>query len=187
LKLLRVLVVVLTALSIAELFKLDFGQLYFLRYFNTPQIIGMLWGLYAFTWSLGSLIAHHFRTRLHTLIIFSVVPFVAMSFVDKSWSVALFMLQAIASAALTNQIETRIQENTPSHVRASIMSVVSTLGRLLSLPAALVLGWLFRDYGALVAVRFVTVIAGIALLYWFWASRNTPEVNVAEVAKTDLQ
>ncbi len=178
LKLLRALVVVLTALSVAELFKLDFGQLYFLRYFNAPQIIGVLWGTYAFTWSLGSLIAHHFRARLHVLIIFSVVPFVVMSFVDSGWSVALFMVQAIASAALTNQIETRIQENTPSHVRASIMSVVSTLGRIISLPAALVLGWLFRDYGALVAVRFVAVIASITLLYWLLASRKIPKANV---------
>jgi MFS family permease len=185
LKLLRALVVVLTTLAVAELFKLDFGQLYFLRYFDAPQIIGVLWGIYAFTWSLGSLIAHHFRARLHTLIIFSVVPFVVMSFVDSRWSVTLFMVQAVASAALTNQVETRIQENTPSHVRASIMSVVSTLGRIISLPAALVLGWLFRDYGALAAVRFVAVIASLALLFWVLVSRKMPKADMPIKAETE--
>lgn len=56
-KLVRVLVIVLSVLSISELFKSEFGQLYMVRYFSSPQIIGLLWAAYAFTWSLGSLIA----------------------------------------------------------------------------------------------------------------------------------
>jgi len=171
-KLLRSLVIVLTVLAISELFKSEFGQLYMLRYFSSPQIIGLLWAAYAFTWSLGSLIAHRFRARMNTLIICTVVPFIIMSLVDNWFSVVLFMFQAVAAAAFINQTETRIQENTPSSVRASILSVVATLGRAISIPASFVLGWLFRNYDALVALRFVAVIACITLLYWLWVSRQ---------------
>lgn len=171
-QLIRGLTIVLTALSITELFKSEFGQLYMIRYFSSPEAIGLLWAAYAFTWSLGSLIAHRFRAHLNALIICSVVPFILMSFIDNWFSLVLFMFQAVAAAAFINQTETRIQENTPSSVRASIMSVVSTLGRLISVPASFLLGWLFRDYSALVALQFVAVVAAITLLYWLMANRR---------------
>ncbi len=96
----------------------------------------------------------------------------------------LFMFQAVAAAALINQIETRIQENTPSAVRASILSVVATLGRAVSVPASFVLGWLFRDYSALVALQFVAVVSGLILLYWLWSSRSIPKAK--EPLKADV-
>jgi MFS family permease len=176
-KLIRSLTFILTALAVTELFKSEFGQLYMLRYFSSAQIIGLLWAAYAFTWSLGSLIAHRFRARLNILIVCTTVPFMLMAFIDSWFSLVLFMFQAVAAAALINQIETRIQENTPSVVRASILSVVATLGRAVSVPASFILGWLFRDYGALVALRFVAVVASLVLLYWLWSNRNVPKAN----------
>ena len=176
-KLIRSLTIVLTALAITELFKSEFGQLYMLRYFTAPQIIGLLWAAYAFTWSLGSLIAHRFRARLNTLVICTTVPFIIMAFVDNWFSLVLFMFQAIAAAALINQIETRIQENTPSAVRASILSVVATLGRAVSVPASFVLGWLFRDYSALIALQYVAVVSGLILLYWLWSTSSSPKAD----------
>jgi hypothetical protein len=47
------------------------------------------------------------------------------------------------------------------------------LGRVAAIPASFVIGWLFRDYNALVALRFVAVTAGLILLYWFWVSRRS--------------
>lgn len=171
-KLVRILTIILTALAVTELFKEEFGQLYMLRYFSSDQIIGLLWAAYAFTWSLGSLIAHKFRARLNTLIVLTTVPFILMAFIDNWFSLVLFMFQAIAAAALINQIETRIQENTPSRVRASILSVVATLGRAIAVPASFMLGWLFRDYNALVALRFVAVVSCLVLLFWALASQG---------------
>lgn len=185
-KLVRVLVIVLTAMAISELFKSEFGQLYMFRYFTQPQVIGFLWACFAFSWSLGSLVAHRFRARLNTLIFCSVLPFIAMSFIDNWFSLVLFMFQAIAAAALFNQAGTRIQEATPSEVRASILSIVSTLGRAISIPASFILGWLFRDYNALWALRFVAVVSGLTLVYWLWASRNIPKAHVPIVTEEEI-
>lgn len=177
-KLVRVLVIVLTAFTISELFKSEFGQLYMFRYFSSPQIIGLLWAAYAFTWALGSLIAHRLRNHLNALIVCSVLPFIVMSFIDNWFSLVLFMFQAVAVAAFINQTETRIQENTPSAVRASIMSVVSTIGRAVSVPGSFLLGWLFRDYGSLVALQFVAFISAITLLYWLFVNRKPASPHI---------
>ena len=181
-RLLRVLAIIMSALAIVELFKGEFGQLYMLRYVSDPQIIGLLWAAYAFTWALGSVIAHKLRSRLTTLVVATTLPLVLMAFIDNTFSLVLFMVQAVASAALLNQIETRIQENTPSSVRASILSVLSALGRAISIPASLLLGWLFAQYNELWALRFVAGVAVIVLLYWVWSRRNMPRADKVEVA-----
>lgn len=178
-KLVKALTVVMSLFAITELFKLEFGQLYMFRYVTAVQAIGILWAIFSFSMALGSMVAHRFRSRLSTLIVCSVLPLVLMSFTDNQFSILLFMIQAIAAAALFNQIETRIQENTPSHIRASVLSVVSTLGRTVAVPASFVLGWLFRDFDALVALRFIAILATITLIYWLIITRNIPKADVS--------
>lgn len=181
-RLLLVLSIVMSALAVVELFKGDFGQLYMLRYVSEPQLIGLLWAAYAFTWALGSVIAHRLRTRLTSLIVASTLPLVCMAFIDNALSLAFFMVQAVASAALFNQIETRIQENTPSAVRATILSILSNIGRAISIPASFVLGWLFREFGAFWALRFVAAVALAVLLYWAWSARKISRIDKPAVA-----
>jgi hypothetical protein len=50
--LLRILAIIMSLFAIVELFKADFGQLYFLRYVTEPQLLGLLWAVYAFTWAI---------------------------------------------------------------------------------------------------------------------------------------
>lgn len=171
-KLLRTLTIILTALAIVDLFKDEFGQLYMLRYVSEPQYIGLLWALFAFSWSIGSLLAHRLRARLAWLIVFATVPLIAMSFVDSVYSLVLFMIQAVAGAALLNQIETRVQESTPSSVRASVLSVLSALGRMVAIPASFLLGWIITQYNAFWAMRFIGLIAGMMLIFWLIAKRG---------------
>lgn len=184
--LLRVLAIIMSALAIVELFKGEFGQLYMLRYVSEPQLMGLLWAAYAFTWALGSVIAHRLRTRLTILVVATTLPFMLMAFIDNVFSLALFMIQAVASAALLNQIETRVQENTPSSVRASLLSVLSAAGRAISIPASFVLGWLFTRFGAFWALRFVAAVATVVLLYWLWFRRKVPVADKPEVATVEI-
>lgn len=172
-RLLRVLVIVMSSLTIVEVFKSDFGQLYFLRYISAPQLLGIIWALYAFSWSIGSWIAHHFTKHMNALIWASVLPMVAMSFIDHWFSLVLFMVQAVASAALFNQIETRIQDATPSAVRASILSVVNNVGRAVSVPASFALGYSFQHFQAFWTLRYVTAIAVLTLIYWMSSRKMT--------------
>lgn len=166
--LLRILAIIMSLFAVVELFKADFGQLYFLRYVTEPQLLGLLWAVYAFTWAIGGFIAHRLHNRLNELVIGATLPILLMGFIDNWLALVLFNIQAIASAALMNQIETRIQDETPSYVRASVISVLSSIGRIIAIPASLVLGWIFKNYGAFAAVRFISVLAMCILFVWVY-------------------
>jgi len=167
-KMIFILAMILSALTVVQVFKNDFGQLYILRYVSEPQFIGLLWAGGALSWAAGNLIAHHFKTRLTSLMIVTVLPLIAMSFIDTWFSLVLFMVQQIAMGALFNQIETRVQDVTPSVVRTSILSVLSSLGRAIAVPTSIFIGWIISRYDVFLALRFVSIIALVALFYWLW-------------------
>jgi MFS family permease len=167
-KIILVLTIILSTLTVVQVFKNDFGQLYILRYVSEPQFIGLLWAGGALSWATGNLIAHHFKTRLTSLIFITVLPLIAMSFIDTWFSLVLFMLQQVAMGALFNQIETRVQDATPSAVRTSILSVLSSLGRGIAVPTSILIGWMISRYDVVLALRFVSLIAFLTLLYWLW-------------------
>jgi predicted MFS family arabinose efflux permease len=166
--LLRILAIIMSLYAVVELFKADFGQLYFLRYVTEPQLLGLLWAVYAFTWAIGGFIAHRLHNRLNELVIGATLPVLLMGFIDSWPALVLFNVQAVASAALMNQIETRVQDETPSHVRASIISVLSSIGRAVTIPASLALGWIFKNQGAFVAVRAMSILATCILIIWIF-------------------
>lgn len=167
-KIISILAIILSTLTVVQVFKNDFGQLYILRYVSEPQFIGLLWAGGALSWAAGNLIAHHFKTRLTSLMIITVLPLIAMSFIDTWFSLVLFMAQQVAMGALFNQIETRVQDATPSAVRTSILSVLSSLGRGIAVPTSILIGWVISQYDVFLALRFISIIAFAALLYWLW-------------------
>ncbi len=169
---LRSLVVFVSLMAAVETFKLEFGQLYFLRYMSSLQLLGLLWGLFAALMGVGSFIAHRIRKYLTVLIVMSTFPYVLMSFMD-SWAVIiLFMMQVVAYSAAVNIVETDIQHATPSHVRASVISVMSTFCRFVSVPAALIIGWTMKHSGSLLTVRLLAGVCTISLLIWLFTNKK---------------
>lgn len=179
-KLLRGLAVVMSVFAAVEMFKGEFGQLYIFRYISTPQVIGLLWSAYAVTWSIGSAIAHRLHNRLNILIILSISPLLLMSFIDNGFSLVLFMIQAVASAAMLNQIETKVQHNTPSAVRASTLSLLSAAGRGIVVPFSFLVGWITRDYDVIWSLRLVSLVALLAVLYWLVVNKNEKNTKVTK-------
>lgn len=167
-RILRVLAIISSLVTLIEYFKSDFGQLYMLRYVSSPQAIGVLWAVYAFTWAFGSFIAHRMHRHLTLMIALSTAPIFAMAFLDKWPALILFNIQSIASAVMFNQIETRVQQASPSNVRASILSALSTMGRIISVPAVVVIGWIINHKGAFVTVQWLALVALVSLLYWLY-------------------
>ena len=165
-KLLRGLAVIMSVFAVVEMFKGEFSQLWMMRYFSAPQIVGILWAAYSISWSIGSAIAHRLHKRLKLLILLSVLPILLMSFIDNSFSIILFMIQAVSSAAMLNQIETIVQDKTPSGIRASTLSLLSTIGRLIIIPSGLIVGWIVYSYDIVWALRFITVLALGGCTYW---------------------
>lgn len=170
--LLRSLLVVWMVLAVAELFKQDFSQLYMLQFTHSSILLGYLWALYAFFWAVGSFLAHYLKPYIHYCIAAALGLFGSMSVVRSPLGLGLFMLQVIVAAAATNLIETHIQEHTPSNVRTSILSVLSSLNTLVMLPLSLLFGWIIRQYTIYGALTFVGVVCGIGLVYWLLVGRK---------------
>ncbi len=169
---LRSLIIIFSLISVTEVFKNDFGQLYLARYVSSVEFIGILWALAALSWALGNLIAHRLHARVSWLITAAVIPLMCMSLIDNAFSIVLFMLQHVAMAALFNQVEARVQEATPSSVRSSMISVLSSMGRVVSIPGSIIIGIIISYYDVVWGLRFATFIAVIALVFWFIVSRN---------------
>ena len=137
-----------------------------LRYVSSAQLVGILWAAYAFAWAFGGLIAHRLRGKLSLLVVFATLPYFIIALVDKWPSLIFFLIQAIASAALVNQIDTRVQEATPSRLRATITSVLSLIGRVVVIPASMIIGYTLRNYNAFIGARVVAIVAALILLVW---------------------
>jgi MFS family permease len=163
---LRSVVMVWSALMIVEVFKQDFSQLYMLKFTDSTVVIGVLWAVYAFAWAFGSYIAHRLARWLTPLVLLSAGLTVALAFVQSVWGLGLFMAQVVAAAAAFNLFETRVQHATPSAVRTSIMSVVSTISRVVQLPSVLGIGWLIQRYDVFVTIQWLAVAMALVMGYW---------------------
>jgi MFS family permease len=95
-----------------------------------------------------------------------------MAFVKSPWGLLIMVVQIIASSAAYNLTETRIQDETPSAVRASVMSATTTLYRITNLPMSFVFGWLIAGYGVFAAWQLIAGVAAAALLYWVLIGRK---------------
>lgn len=175
--LLRAIVGVLTGFTFVELFKTDFSQLLMLRYTSSAQVVGILWAIYAFVWGLGGVIAHKVKDKMSSLLFIAGLSTLLVALIDSFWALAIFMVQSVAYAAFINLAETQIQHATPSRVRASVMSIVGSLGRMVAIPGGVLLGWLIKEHGVRSAVWSVAIVAVFVTLIWFVAPKRTVEAN----------
>jgi MFS family permease len=178
----RSLVITWLTLAVAEVFKQDFGQLYALAFTSSAMLVAVFWAVYALLWALGSYLGHRLVKRLDGLLVLSCAATVGLGFIRSPWGIALFLVQVVASAAAYNLLETRVQQATPSEVRASILSVVSTLSRLVQLPFVLVLGWLISRGSVFAGLQLVAGVAALGLVYWVLVGRQRLRDDVRAVA-----
>ena len=164
--LLRSLVTIYTVFAVSELFKQDFSQLYFLAFNNQALLLGLFWAGYAFAWAFGNFIAHRIKGRLNLLLIISFGTLPLLSVWHSPWALGIFLVQAVAAAAAHILIETHVQNATPSAVRASTLSVLSTAERLVRLPGSFLFGWLIAQYDVFAAITVVAISGIAALIYW---------------------
>lgn len=168
----RAIIGVLAGLTIVELFKTDFSQLLMLRYSSSPIFLGIFWALFAFAWATGGYIAHKLKGKLDMLLLLTALPLLGLMMVDRVWALGFFLVQSVAYAAFVNLAETTIQDSIPSRVRASVMSYVSFIYRLIALPAGILLGWQIRNYGVRSAVVLVSSVGIVVTALWFMLPKN---------------
>ncbi|HSX07395.1 MAG TPA: MFS transporter [Candidatus Saccharimonadales bacterium] len=162
----RSLVVMWCVFAVAAPFEQEFSQLYMLRFTQSPIVVGFLWAAAAAMFAIGSWAAHRARKQFAWHVAAALVLLIALGLTTHVWGLALFFGQIIFAQVAFNHIETHVQHATPSGVRTSVMSVLSSLGRVVELPCAIVFGWLINRYGIFVMLRVLAVVSAVGLLYW---------------------
>jgi len=82
------------------------------------------------------------------------------------------MAGVFATQILNLHIETKFQDSVPSSVRASVLSVMTMLGRALAVPSLIGLGWAARAWGAFAMVQILALMLGALLAYWLLVGRR---------------
>jgi MFS family permease len=165
-KLVRSLALLWVVFALIGTFTLDFGQLFVLEFTNSSILLGWSWAIFAFALAVGSFIAHRLQHQVAYVILGAMFLAMSLGLSQRVWTLVPFMIYAVANTAATMLIEAKVQDNTPSAVRTSILSFLSMLGRLFGLPFALLLGWLIRTYDIFWAIRLIALIALATALYW---------------------
>ncbi|MGB3023562.1 MAG: MFS transporter [Candidatus Saccharimonadales bacterium] len=178
-RLLAVLVSMAVMLTVISVFFLDMGQVYMSSYISGVEAIGILWAVYAFALALGSFIAHYFYRHVWVAVVLASLPVVGMMIFDHPWAISLIFVQAVGANILLNQIETRVQEHTPSSVRATILSVISAFGRFVAIPVSIYLGWLIEHAGIRVGLWVPTVAAAAIIVLSMAITRSLYMKNTA--------
>jgi MFS family permease len=180
----RALFTIMCLLWIVEAFKEGFGQLYFLRYaseipllshlsaLSDPAIVSLLFGCFYGIWALGEWVAHLFVGKMTLLVFGSVIPVVVMCVVDSWIGVVAFMVQAFVSAMLFVHIRADVHDVTPSHIRASVMSVKTFVGRMVSIIALPFVGLAMEHGNAIHGVWVIAPFAVLALVVWLVVGRR---------------
>lgn len=175
--LLRTLTVIWCGLHVGEVFKEEFSQLYVLEFTNSAILLGLFWAGYAFTWALGSALAHRYRQRMLPVVLTAIALFVIFGLVGNEWALIAFMAQSVVVAVALMLIETEVQEVTPSAVRASVLSAFSMLGSMARIPAALGLGWITSQYSIFTATQ-VLAAGGVLLIIYAVIMRKRLSMRV---------
>ena len=176
---LRALTVVWCLFAVAAPFTQEFSQVYMLHYTTDPIWLGLLWAIAAFTWAAGSVVAHRARRWLGLAVLLSFGFLIALGFTTRVWGLALLFVQLAVGQVAFNLIETQVQDATPAAVRTSVMSVLSSLSRVVELPCIVLFGWLTARYGVFAMTRVIAVVSVVGVVYWLLAGGRRIKATTA--------
>lgn len=112
----------------------EFGQIFLLSYDITATELGILWAIDAVVVAAALRAAYRFRTIPRATVTLYVLILLGFSCITSPIAIILFMLVYAWSEIVHTVAETEIQHVTSSHIRATVLSAVTFMGNVLSLP-----------------------------------------------------
>jgi MFS family permease len=168
-KVLRNVIIAFSILWVVQSFVYDFSQYWFLGFYDNNVLLGWFWAAFAFMAAIGGVVAH----RLTKYVDYVLSGTLATSFIFGLWrsplALIVFLIHTFFVGVNNNLIETIIQEHTPSAVRASVMSVISTLGRSVAVPTYILFGYLIK-IGRMDLVTYIVAFASVAIAIIYFST-----------------
>jgi MFS family permease len=122
--------------------------------------------------SLGQVVAPKIGRQALKLTPLFFICFLFFSLLQTPWTLVFFYIAGFLYSIIANQTEAAIQDNTPSEIRATTLSVMSFASNVLLVPLGLLFGWIAQQTNVFNAYLMIGVIGVLYLLSWLISGRQ---------------
>jgi hypothetical protein len=123
--------------------------------------------------SLGQIVAPKIGRKAIRLVPVFFFASLAFSLIHSAWSLVFFYIAYAFYNIIANQAEAAVQDNTPSEIRATTLSILSFMTNALLVPLGLLFGWLASVSNIFNAYLAIAAIGSLYLISWVWGGRRT--------------
>lgn len=135
--------------------------------------------------SLGQVVAPKIGRRALKLTPLFFVSFLAFSLLQTRWTLPFFYLAGFLYSVIANQAEAAVQDNTPSEIRATTLSILSFTSNVLLVPLGLLFGWIGQQTNVFNAYLCIAIIGMLYLVSWLLTGRQMLQSLYKMPAKTE--
>lgn len=122
--------------------------------------------------SLGQVVAPRIGRKALKLTPLFFISFLVFSLLQTPWTLIFFYIAGFLYSVIANQAEAAVQDNAPSEVRATTLSVLSFASNVLLVPLGLLFGWIAQQTNVFNAYLMIAIIGVLYLLSWMISGRN---------------
>jgi hypothetical protein len=123
--------------------------------------------------SLGQIVAPRIGRKVLRYAPVFFFTFLLFSLIHTPWTLVFFYLAGFMYSVIANQAEAAVQDNTPSEIRATTLSVLSFSSNVLLVPLGLLFGWIAQVTNIFYAYLIIAMLGMVYLVSWFMTGRRT--------------
>ena len=123
--------------------------------------------------SLGQLMAPKIGRKALKLTPLFFISFLLFSLLQTPWTLVFFYIAGFLYSVIANQAEAAVQDNTPSEIRATTLSVLSFTSNILLVPLGLLFGWIAEQTNVFNAYLMIAIVGLLYLVSWLLQGRQT--------------
>lgn len=134
--------------------------------------------------SLGQVVAPKIGRKVLRLTPLFFISFLVFSLLQTPWTLVFFYIAGFLYSIIVNQAEAAVQDNTPSEVRATTLSLLSFASNVLLVPLGLLFGWIAQQTNIFNAYLMIAIIGIPYMLIWFIGGRHVLRSLYRSTSKT---
>ncbi len=150
----------------------EYGGLYYVALGMTAISMGYVNSLKWFSAAFGQLVAPKIGRKILKYVPILFIAFGLFSVTQSLWGLVFYYLAVFMFSMLNNQAEAEIQDNTPSYVRATTLSLLGFITNVALIPLGLAFGWISGVQNVFSAYQMIAVIGIAYLVIWALISRK---------------
>ncbi len=164
--------ILLLCLGIFTWMSNEYSQFIFYDFDLPLWVIGIISGSALMAGVIGRLLAHRLQHRLYFFALVNLAIFSLVGFASEAIVIASLIIFYGTNSLMLNNTEATAQAELPSKLRATAMSVFSSLGSGVAVVIGLIITISLKYTTIFVVFRWIALLGAILVLYWLIATRR---------------